>query len=214
MTTAANAVNICFERFHFWFLYYLGSEAIFLFHTVSWNLWNDHVLGWWKHKDDSNVLFLKYEDLQKVCWSWFCILSCSGLLVYSIEKHVPKHPRFIFLCFERIPGVQPVNFRAWPAEGNKVAERWGAFLSDHVPRGCDPSFGKQKELIQTSCSEPALVTVYYLWSLQFFSSLAGGIFVGYMEFYLIFIKRFSLDNQWNFRTRKNVPQQVDRISSK
>jgi len=36
-----------------------------LFHTVSWNLWNDHVLGWWNHKDDSNVLFLKYEDLQK-----------------------------------------------------------------------------------------------------------------------------------------------------
>ena len=32
----------------------------------GWNLWNDHVLGWWKHKDDPNVLFLKYEDLHKV----------------------------------------------------------------------------------------------------------------------------------------------------
>ena len=28
---------------------------------------NMHVLGWWKHKDDANVLFLKYEDLKKVC---------------------------------------------------------------------------------------------------------------------------------------------------
>ncbi|CAH3031898.1 unnamed protein product [Pocillopora meandrina] len=33
--------------------------------TVGWNKWNDHVLGWWKHKDDPNVLFLKYEDLKK-----------------------------------------------------------------------------------------------------------------------------------------------------
>ena len=25
----------------------------------------DHVLGWWAHKDDDNVLFLKYEDMKK-----------------------------------------------------------------------------------------------------------------------------------------------------
>ena len=37
--------------------------------VVSYNAWNDHVLGWWKHKDDPNVLFLKYEDLQKVMFS-------------------------------------------------------------------------------------------------------------------------------------------------
>ena len=34
--------------------------------VVAWNAWNDHVLDWWKHKDDPNVLFLKYEDLHKV----------------------------------------------------------------------------------------------------------------------------------------------------
>ena len=109
-------MSIYFERFDFCItLYYLGSEAIFLFHAVSWNVWNDHVLGWWKHKDDRNVLFLKYEDLQKVCWSGFCILSCSGLLVYSKEKRVPEHPRFLpfSLCLECIPGVQPANFRDW-----------------------------------------------------------------------------------------------------
>ena len=26
----------------------------------------DHVLSWWKHKDDPNVLLLKYEDMKKV----------------------------------------------------------------------------------------------------------------------------------------------------
>ncbi|XP_078367358.1 sulfotransferase 1B1-like [Oculina patagonica] len=38
---------------------------LFVEGNVTWNFWNDHVLGWWKHKDDPNVLFLKYEDLQK-----------------------------------------------------------------------------------------------------------------------------------------------------
>ncbi|KXJ05332.1 sulfotransferase 1C2A, partial [Exaiptasia diaphana] len=27
--------------------------------------WIDHVLGWWAHRDDDNVLFLKYEDMKK-----------------------------------------------------------------------------------------------------------------------------------------------------
>ena len=43
-----------------------------LYFTVGWGKWNDHVLGWWKHKDDPNVLFLKYEDLQKVCCGFTC----------------------------------------------------------------------------------------------------------------------------------------------
>ena len=49
-------------------IFLTGFELIISFHTVSFNVWNDHVLGWWKHKDDPNVLFLKYEDLQKVCY--------------------------------------------------------------------------------------------------------------------------------------------------
>ncbi|CAH3181822.1 unnamed protein product [Porites lobata] len=31
----------------------------------TWSHWDKHVLGWWKHRDDANVLFLKYEDLKK-----------------------------------------------------------------------------------------------------------------------------------------------------
>ena len=71
------------ERFYFWCLPNIGFEWIFLLHTVSRGFWNDHVLDWWKHKDEPNVLFLKYENLQKVCWSEVCILSCWGLLGYS-----------------------------------------------------------------------------------------------------------------------------------
>ncbi|XP_068712546.1 sulfotransferase 1B1-like [Montipora foliosa] len=32
---------------------------------MPYGMWNKHVLEWWKHKDDSDVLFLKYEDLKK-----------------------------------------------------------------------------------------------------------------------------------------------------
>ena len=29
-------------------------------------VWFDHVLSWWKHRDDPKTLFLKYEDRIKV----------------------------------------------------------------------------------------------------------------------------------------------------
>ncbi|XP_068712547.1 sulfotransferase 1B1-like [Montipora foliosa] len=38
---------------------------IFVEGEVPYGMWNKHVLEWWKHKDDSDVLFLKYEDLKK-----------------------------------------------------------------------------------------------------------------------------------------------------
>ena len=33
--------------------------------TVSFGSWWDHVPEWWAHKDEPNVLFLKYEDMKK-----------------------------------------------------------------------------------------------------------------------------------------------------
>ncbi|XP_067045784.1 amine sulfotransferase-like, partial [Acropora muricata] len=33
--------------------------------VLPYSQWNDHVLSWWKHREDPNVLFLKYEDMQK-----------------------------------------------------------------------------------------------------------------------------------------------------
>ena len=41
--------------------------ACFSFYvTVIGGSWFDHVLGYWEHRNDDNVLFLKYEDLHKV----------------------------------------------------------------------------------------------------------------------------------------------------
>ena len=38
---------------------------LYLSGNVHFGSWFDHVLGWWKHKDADNMLFLKYEDLKR-----------------------------------------------------------------------------------------------------------------------------------------------------
>lgn len=39
---------------------------MFIKGQVYWGSWAEHVLGWWRHRDDENVLFLKYEDMKKM----------------------------------------------------------------------------------------------------------------------------------------------------
>ncbi|KAJ7375461.1 hypothetical protein OS493_002234 [Desmophyllum pertusum] len=36
--------------------------GIFMKGEAQGGVWFDHVLSWWKHRDDPNILFLKYED--------------------------------------------------------------------------------------------------------------------------------------------------------
>ena len=55
---------------------------VLLTYTAPFGLWNKHVLEWWKHKDDSNVLFLKFEDLKKVI-----VITCCVTLVCNLEKY-------------------------------------------------------------------------------------------------------------------------------
>ena len=55
---------------------------------ATWSHWDKHVLGWWKHKDDANVLFLKYEDLKKVCYHCRRI---TGKVIFSFLKLILSH---------------------------------------------------------------------------------------------------------------------------
>lgn len=38
---------------------------VFMNGRMYFGSWFDHVLGWWEHKDNPNILFLKYEDMKK-----------------------------------------------------------------------------------------------------------------------------------------------------
>lgn len=53
--TLKHADNFSWDTFISWFL---SGEVYF-------GDYFDHVLGWWEHREDSNVLFLKYEDMKK-----------------------------------------------------------------------------------------------------------------------------------------------------
>ena len=64
--------------------------------TVPYSKWNDHVLSWWKHREDPNVLFLKYEEMQKVCdcffkfgqsWTEYRLHEASCLNKISCDKN-------------------------------------------------------------------------------------------------------------------------------
>ena len=41
------------------------------------------MLGWWKHKDDPNILFLKYEEMRKVLFKDIGLSTCF--------HHFPAH---------------------------------------------------------------------------------------------------------------------------
>ncbi len=69
---ARNPRDLAVSFFHFSsmpFLNFDGTWEDFLQYFMKGNIpggsYFDHVLEWWSHKDDENVLFLKYEELKK-----------------------------------------------------------------------------------------------------------------------------------------------------
>ena len=56
--------------------------------------WFNHVLGWWKHKDEPNILFLKYEDMKKEpnkCVQAIAeFIGMEGVMQEQIEEVVRK----------------------------------------------------------------------------------------------------------------------------
>ena len=112
---------------------------LFVFHTVSRNHWTDHVLGWWNHKDDPNVLFLKFEDLQKVCWTDVCVLSCTGLLIYSSEKRFQARFLVPFQSLREKPLKRGCFFAIFLAlerigrSADNLADNWGEFQNKLTP---------------------------------------------------------------------------------
>ncbi len=56
----------------------------FLSGEVSFGSWWEHVPEWWAHRDESNVLFLKYEDMKKDLPT--SIKTIADFLGYNIDQ--------------------------------------------------------------------------------------------------------------------------------
>ncbi len=58
--------------------------------------WFDHVLTWWKHKDDGNILFLKYEDMKRDIRS--AVMATAAFIGRDVSSdtidEIVQHSRF------------------------------------------------------------------------------------------------------------------------
>lgn len=71
---------------------------------VYYGPWFDHVISWWKHKDDPDVLILKYEDMKED------LLGAIRKIATFIGKELPLE------TLEHI--VSQTSFNAMQKEGN------------------------------------------------------------------------------------------------
>ncbi|ODM23809.1 hypothetical protein SI65_01398 [Aspergillus cristatus] len=71
---ARNPKDVCVSYYHFesrksWAGNYTGDWEhwlqMFMQGDVQRGSWFDHVLGWWRHRDAPNILFLTYEDMKR-----------------------------------------------------------------------------------------------------------------------------------------------------
>ena len=66
------------------------------------NFWNDHVLGWWKHKDDRNILFLKYEDLHTVMLRYLDLAAVHGVFSTDLRPMSVPAKIYIYICLNTV----------------------------------------------------------------------------------------------------------------
>ena len=72
----------------FFVLYFLNMCNI----SVYAGPWWTHVRQYWDHKNDENILFLKYEDTNKVCVTYHCLcfpaVYCLLCTCISVNNHI------------------------------------------------------------------------------------------------------------------------------
>ena len=90
----------------------------FIAGNVMFGNYFDHVLSWWEHKDDQNILFLKYEDMKKDLpdtvrkIAKFIDCDLSDAVVEKVVKKasfasMKANPSANFSWMKRNPGEQP-----------------------------------------------------------------------------------------------------------
>ena len=93
---------------------------LFMRGWVAWGSWFSHVAGWWKHRDDWNVLFLRYEDMVRN------LESCVRKIIDFCGLEVPE---------ERIPEIlKRCSFQFM----KEHEEKFDYALELMLERGCMP----------------------------------------------------------------------------
>lgn len=63
---------------------------LYYFYTVPWSPYWDHILDFWKLRNEKNVLFLTYEDMKKVNNSNFKIKFSLNITKFVLIQDLPK----------------------------------------------------------------------------------------------------------------------------
>ncbi|XP_046383783.1 luciferin sulfotransferase-like [Ischnura elegans] len=111
---ARNPKDTCVSYFHHCSLLegFRGSLSdfvtLFLEDTVAFSPYWDNLLSYWEHKDDSNVLFLTYEEMKKD------LPSVVGKVCKFLDKKMPSDEDLKALCnhlsFDSMKANDAVNY--------------------------------------------------------------------------------------------------------
>ncbi|XP_070560853.1 sulfotransferase 1B1-like [Ptychodera flava] len=80
---------------------------LYVNNKVWYGSWFDHVLTWWQHRDDENVLFLKYEDMKKDPQG--AVKSIADFLDVSLTEEAIDNI-VEFCSFKKMKKNKAVNF--------------------------------------------------------------------------------------------------------
>lgn len=116
---ARNPKDVAVSYYHFILPFYsqktpqLTLEIFFKFFLqgkFAYNLWSDHVLGWWKQRDNPNVLFLKYEDMKKdlPC----CVKAMAEFVGKPLTEEVIQ--RIVHQCSFGEMRKNPASYQVFP----------------------------------------------------------------------------------------------------
>lgn len=131
--------ELCWEDYISWFL--SGQ--------VPFEDYFDHVLSWWAHKDDDNVLFIKYEDMKKDLQS--SIKQISEFMSHKLSKEIIEKiaEKSSFNSMKDDPGANYTwashrrNPDAVPFMRKGVVGNWMEYFSPEQSSRCDAIYAKK-----------------------------------------------------------------------
>lgn len=70
------------------------SSVVF---TVGWGSWYDHVKGYWKERNERNILYILYEDMKEVVLVPHIIFSCANFLKFDWISFMSASQSFLYV---------------------------------------------------------------------------------------------------------------------